>query len=120
MAKTSKSKALHVYEKERSIIKTRLTEELLVVNTYIDKTESYTAITAPESSLGTILSKQNACDIELKRFYVRKRKLMYLLNYLSDAHSVACSDCGEIIDLERLILLPKAHFCEACASKKQD
>jgi len=109
-----------MYEKERSIIRNKLTEELLIVNTYIDKTESYTAITAPESSLGIVLSEQKSCDIELKRFYVRKRKIMYLLDCIPEAHSVVCSDCAEIIDLERLILLPKANFCETCAGKTQD
>jgi len=118
MAKTLKNKAQYVHQKENSAIKTRFAEELFIVNQYIDKTESYTAITAPESSLGVILSKQKSCDIELKHYYVRKRKLMYLLDCLSDTHSFICHDCGETIGLERLILLPKAHFCETCASKK--
>ena len=108
-----------MYQKENSIIKTRLEEELLRVNRYIDETESYTAITAPESFLGIVLSEHKSCDIELKHYYLRKRKLMYLLDHLSETRSFRCHDCGEIIGLERLILLPKAHFCETCASKTQ-
>ncbi|MDF1881504.1 TraR/DksA C4-type zinc finger protein [Sulfurimonas sp. MAG313] len=110
-------KAYLVYEKERSIIKNKLTEELLVANSYIDKVECYSAITAPESSLGTILSKQKDSDIQLKRAYVKKRKLLNFLDRLnSDIKSFLCSNCGEIIDIERLLLMPKASLCETCAS----
>jgi len=119
MAKTPKNKAKDVCKQEHSIIKNRLTEELLIVNEYIDKTESYTAITAPESSLGTILSKQKPSDIKLKRYYVRKRKIMYLLDCLPEIDSFSCNDCGKTIDLERLISLPKAGYCETCLTAKK-
>lgn len=112
-------KASPVLKKNDSSIKTKLTEELLRVNIYIDKTESYTAITAPESSLGIVLSEQKSCDIELKYYYVRKRKIMYLLDCLSDTHSFTCHDCGKTIELERLIVLPKAQFCETCITVKK-
>ena len=113
-------KALSVLKKNSSTIKTKLIEELSIVNTYIDKTESYTAITAPESSLGIVLSEQKSCDIELKSYYVRKRKLMYLLYCLSDTHSFACRNCGETIELERLVVMPKADFCETCITAKNN
>lgn len=118
MTKMLKIKVLAVFKKKNSNIKTELTKELLLVNAYIDRTESYTAITAPESSLGIVLSEQKSCDIELKYYYVRKRKIMYLLDCLSDTHSFTCHDCGKTIELERLIVLPKAQFCEACITAK--
>lgn len=108
-----------MYEKEYSIIKTRITEELLTVNTYINEVESYSAITAPESPLGIILSKQKDSDIKLQRTYAKKRKLMNFLDRLSsDVKSFLCTNCGEIIDLDRLLLMPKASLCGTCASAK--
>jgi len=108
-----------VYEKERSIIKTKLKQELLKVNAYISDVESYTAITAPESPLGIILSKQKESDIQLQRTYARKRKIMNFLDrVVDDVQSFLCTNCGAIIDLERLFLMPKASLCETCASSK--
>jgi len=108
-----------VYKKENSRLKDTLLKKLHTVNQYIDKTEKYTAITAPESSLGIILGKQSTCYIELKSHYVRKRKLMYLLDYINDTRSFTCHDCGKRIDVERLILIPNAHFCQACLSSEK-
>jgi len=105
-----------MYKKEQLTIQTQLTQELACVNTYIDKVESYSAITAPESSLGIILSEQNPSDLELKRSYVKKRKLLFFLGKLPDVNSFLCTSCKEIIDLERLLLMPKASYCTTCAS----
>jgi len=106
-----------VYEKEYSLIQTKLKEELLKVNKYIDEGESYSAITAPESPLGIILSKQQDSDIQLQRTYARKRKLMNFMHRLeNDVKSFLCTNCGEIIDLERLLLMSKASLCDTCAS----
>jgi len=107
-----------VFVNENLIIKNKLEEELLKVNQYIDKTETYTAITAPESSLGIVLSEQKSCDLKLKQYYVRKRKVMYLLDCLTDTRSFRCHDCSNPIEIERLILIPNAHFCEACLRMK--
>ncbi len=105
-----------MYKKEQLSIQMQLTQELAFVNTYIDKVESYSAITAPESSLGTILSEQTPSDLELKRSYVKKRKLLLFLGKLPDVKSFLCTSCKEIIDLERLLLMPKASYCTTCAS----
>ena len=105
-----------MYKKEQITIKTQLTQELACVNTYIDKVESYSAITAPESSLGIILSEQNPSDLELKRSYVKKRKLLLFLGKLPDVNSFLCISCKEIIDLDRLLIMPKASYCTTCAS----
>jgi len=106
-----------VYEKERSIIKKQLTQELLKVNTYISEGETHSAITAPESPLGIILSKQKPSDIQLQRTYARKRKLMNFVGRVeTDIKSFLCTNCGAIIDLERLLLMSKASLCDTCAS----
>lgn len=99
------------------MIKTELTDALAIANTYINEVESYTAITAPESSLGTILSEQTKSDIELKQFYKKKRKLMFFLDKLPDVSSFLCNNCKQIIELDRLLLMPKASFCTKCASQ---
>lgn len=109
-----------MYEKERSIIENKLRGELLSVNSYIDKVESYSAITAPESSLGVVLSEQSPSDIELKHYYLKKRKLLNFLNRLPDVSSFLCSNCGEMIDIDRLLIMPKASLCGRCASEIQD
>ena len=105
-----------MYKKEQLTIQTQLTQELACVNTYIDKVESYSAITAPESSLGIILSEQNPSDLELKRSYVKKRKLMYFLGKLPTVDSFLCTNCKNIIELERLLVMQKASLCDTCAS----
>ena len=106
-----------MYEKERVIIKTQLEEELLLVNDYIDKVESYSAITAPESPLGIILSKQKDSDIKLQRTYAKKRKLLNFLDRLTtDIKSFLCTNCGDIIAIERLLLMSNASLCEKCTN----
>ena len=111
------NKALSVYEKERSIIKTKLEEEIFKVNAYIEKVENYSAITAPESPLGVILSKKQDSDIQLQRNYARKRKLLNFQDCLAkDVKSFICTNCGEIIELERLLVMQKASLCDTCAS----
>lgn len=106
-----------MYEKERSIIKTSLEKELLKVNAYIEEVETYSAITAPESPLGIILSKQKDSDIQLQRTYARKRKLLNFLDRLTnDVKSFLCTNCGQIIELERLLVMQKASLCDTCAS----
>jgi len=109
-----------VYQQEQLNIQKRISEELVVANKYIDSMESYTAITAPESSLGIVLSEQKSSDIKLKHYYVRKRKLLYLLNCFSHSHPFSCKECGNVIELERLIILPNAHFCEACITSTKN
>lgn len=103
-----------MYEKEKLIIKNELEKNLLEANERIEKLESYTAITAPESSLGTILSYQTDEERELKRFYVRKRKFLYFLDKLDDVNAFLCTNCGSIIELERLLIMSKASLCNAC------
>ncbi|MDF1877599.1 hypothetical protein JHD47_07180 [Sulfurimonas sp. SAG-AH-194-L11] len=98
------------------MIKIKLTEELALTNAYIDEVESYSAITAPESFLGIILSEQKPSDLELKHFYVKKRKLMYFLGKLPSVDSFLCTNCKKIIELDRLLVMPKASFCENCVS----
>ncbi len=105
-----------MYENERAIIKTKLEEELILVNAYIDKVESYSAITAPESPLGIIQSKQKDSDMILQRTYAKKRKLLNFLDRLTDIKSFICTNCGEIITIDRLLLMPKASLCGTCAS----
>lgn len=108
-----------MYEKERTIIKTKLEEELIIVNAYIDKVESYTAITAPESPLGIIQSKQKDSDMILQRTYAKKRKLLNFLDRLADdIESFICTNCTGIIAIDRLLLMPKASLCEHCANNK--
>ena len=108
-----------MYDKERSTIKTKITQELLIVDAYIEDVETFSAITAPESPLGIILSKQDESDIKLQRTYARKRKLMNFLDRLeNDVKSFLCTNCGAIIDLERLLVMSKASLCDTCASSK--
>ncbi|NOR56809.1 MAG: hypothetical protein GQ531_11470 [Sulfurovum sp.] len=111
-----KNKGYSVYENERTIIKAKLEEELIVVNDYIDRVESYSAITAPESPLGIIKSKQKDSDMILQRTYAKKRKLLNFLDRLTDMKSFICTNCGAIIDIDRLLLMPKASLCGTCAS----
>lgn len=107
-----------MYKEEQLIIYTQLTQELACVNTYIDKVESYTAITAPESTLGINIDEQKDSDFKLKQSYMRKRKIMFFLERISNIDSFLCINCRHIIDLERLLLMPKASFCGTCASQK--
>ncbi len=103
-----------MHEKEYLTIKEKLTQELFILNTYIDEVESNSAITAPESSLGIILSEQKPSDMELKRSYVKKRKVLCFLERLPNVDSFLCKSCGKLIELERLYVMQKASYCEAC------
>jgi RNA polymerase-binding transcription factor DksA len=104
-----------VSQDQYTTIKNTLEKELLIANTFIDKTENFTAITAPENFLGVVSTEEGSFNRELKLAYIRKRKVLNFLDRLPTIDSFLCSHCGEIIDLDRLLHMQKASLCEICA-----
>lgn len=97
-----------------------LNKEIEIANAQIEELELTTHVVAPENTLSDIISFENISQDELnqrelKRIYMRKRKLMYFKDRLKDGFSFACSECGQDIELERLLGMPKARLCSSCA-----
>ncbi len=108
-------------EKDRLSIKTKLDKELIKANAKIEELGSIADVVSPESTLGDVISfdpmnKEEVCQRELKRTYIKKRKLLYMLEHLEDISSFLCNVCGKEITIERLLIMPKARLCGDCAT----
>lgn len=103
------------------MLKDQLEKELNIANAQIDALELTTHVTAPENTLSDIISFENASEEELrqrelKRIYMKKRKILYFKERLVNNFSYICSECGEEIALDRLLIMPKAGLCSQCAN----
>ncbi len=108
-------------EKDRLSIKTKLDKELIQTNAQIEELGSFADVVSPESSLGDVISfdpmnKVEVCQRELKRAYIKKRKLLFMLEHMEDVSTFLCNVCGKEIAIERLLLMPKAGRCGDCAN----
>ncbi|MEA2071966.1 MAG: TraR/DksA C4-type zinc finger protein [Campylobacterota bacterium] len=104
------------------MLKDELEIELDKANKKIEALELVTHVVAPENTLSDMITFENASEDELnqrelKRTYMRKRKLLYFQERLRKGFTYICSECGEEIDAERLILMTKAGICTSCADK---
>jgi RNA polymerase-binding transcription factor DksA len=94
-------------------------QEIDIANMQIEELELTTNVVAPESTLSDIISFENISEEELnqrnlKKIYMRKRKLLYFKDRLQNDISFSCSVCLKEIDLERLLIMPKARLCKSC------
>ena len=103
------------------MIEKRLDKEIAIAQAQIEKLELTTHVVSPENTLSDIISFENVSEDEknqreLKRIYMRKRKLMRFKELLKDGFSFSCSECGQEIELDRLLAMPKARLCSSCAT----
>ena len=98
----------------------QLQKEVEIANAQIIELELHTNVVSPESTLSDMITFENASEEEvnqrkLKKIYMRKRKMLYFIERLKNDISLACKECGGEIDLERLLIMPKAGLCSTCA-----
>lgn len=103
------------------MLKDQLEKELVIANAKIEELELTTHVVAPESTLSDIISFENASEEEvnqrqLKKVYMKKRKLLFFTEQLKNNFLFLCNECGEEIELERLLVMPSARLCETCVS----
>ncbi len=103
------------------MLKDRLDKEVEIANTQIEELELITHVVAPENTLSDIISFENVSEDEanqrqLKGVYMKKRKLLFFREQLKENISFSCHICGKEIDLERLLLMPRARLCGDCAT----
>lgn len=103
------------------MLKDQLEKELVIANAKIEELELTTHVVAPESTLSDIISFENASEEEvnqrqLKKVYMKKRKLLFFTEQLKNNILFLCNECGEEIELERLLVMPSARLCETCVS----
>ncbi|CAA6811920.1 MAG: Unknown protein [uncultured Sulfurovum sp.] len=106
--------------KTRMVLIDQLERELSIANAQIAKLELTTHVVSPENTLSDIITFKNASQNEinqreLKRIYMKKRKMLYFKERLKNNFSFLCHGCGEEITLERLLVMPKAGLCSKCA-----
>ncbi|MBT8343233.1 MAG: TraR/DksA C4-type zinc finger protein [Sulfurovum sp.] len=104
------------------MLKDQLEKELSIANTQIEELELTTHVVAPENTLSDIISFENASEDELnqrelKRVYMKKRKILFLKEEMKNNISFLCHQCGQEIDLERLLIMPRARLCKTCANE---
>ena len=102
------------------MFKEMLKQEVKIANAQIDALELITHVVAPENMLSDIITFDNPSEdelnqIQLKRTYQKKRKLLFFLDQFNDNISFACHVCGKDVEIERLLLMPKARLCMKCA-----
>lgn len=102
------------------MLKDQLDKEIDIANAQIEKLELTTHVVSPENTLSDIISFENITQDELnqrelKRIYMKKRKLMRFKDLLKENFSFTCSECGKGIELDRLLGMPKARLCSSCA-----
>lgn len=98
----------------------QLEKEVEIANAQIIELELHTNVVSPENTLSDMVTFENASEEEvnqrkLKKIYMRKRKILNFIERLKNGFSLKCNECGEEIDLERLLIMPKAGFCTICA-----
>ena len=102
------------------MLKDQLKKEVAIANAQIEELELLTHVVSPESTLSDIISFENISEEEtnqrqLKKVYMKKRKLLFFTEQLKNNISLSCDTCGKEIELERLLIMPRARLCTACA-----
>jgi len=103
------------------MLKDQLKKEVETANAQIEELELLTHVVSPESTLSDIISFENVSEDEanqrqLKKVYMKKRKLLFFTEQLKNNIPLSCDTCGKEIELERLLIMPRARLCEACAN----
>jgi len=103
------------------MLKDQLKTEVAIANAQIEELELLTHVVAPESALSDIISFENVSEDEtnqrqLKKVYMKKRKLLFFTEQLKNNVSLSCDACGKEIELERLLIMPRARLCRTCAT----
>ena len=103
------------------MLKDQLEKEYAIANAQIEELELTTHVVAPENTLSDIISFENASEDELnkrklKRVYMKKRKILFLKEEMKNNISFSCHLCEKEIDLERLLIMPRARLCKMCAN----
>ena len=103
------------------MLKDQLDREIVIANAHIDELELTTHVVAPENPLSDITTFEKASQDEinkrdLKNTYRKKRKLLFFKEQMKDNILFRCDMCGKEIELERLLMMPKARLCISCAS----
>jgi RNA polymerase-binding transcription factor DksA len=103
------------------MLKDQLKKEVETANAQIEELELLTHVVSPESTLSDIISFENVSEDEanqrqLKKVYMKKRKLLFFTEQLKNNISLSCDTCGKEIELERLLIMPRARLCAACAN----
>ncbi len=102
------------------MLKEQLEKEIVIANAQIEELELTTHVVAPENTLSDIISFENASEDEikqreLKKVYMKKRKLLFFTEQMKDNILFLCHSCGKEIELERLLIMPRARHCAQCA-----
>ena len=102
------------------MLKDQLEKEIGIANAQIEELELTTHVVSPENTLSDIITFKNPSEDEvnkrkLKQVYMKKRKLLYFRERMQNNFTFLCNGCGEEISLERLLIMPKAGFCNTCA-----
>ena len=110
-------------KKEKSHLKIKIQEELLILDKNIIELQKLCEPIAPECALGDLarfelIHDQEVSQKALSQALLRKNYLIYALSTISTEDFGLCSECEEEISFQRLLLLPESKFCIKCAKER--
>ena len=103
-------------------IKTKIEEDLKIINREILELRERMKPIAPDCSLGRLtreemIQEQKVDAHSLREVEIRLNKLTYALRKVDQAGYGVCMECEEEIVFGRLIILPESTHCVACKSE---
>lgn len=106
---------------QKEVLIQKIEEDLCQLNNEIFSLEELTKPISPECALGDLarfelMNDQLISERTLQEALLRQKRLQYSLHKINTDDYGLCEECEEEIVYERLLLLPEARLCIACAS----
>ena len=108
-------------EKERLVLKEKIIEQLIQTEKLVASLREDSKPIAPENAIGRLTRMEaiNSKAIQEEALRITERKLVKLKRAVrridDDPDFGYCEDCGELIAIKRLALMPEASLCVKCA-----
>ena len=107
-------------EVDSKILKEKINNSLIQLNTEIEELKELVKPIAPENSIGRIsrmdaINNKSINEAALRKAEIRQNALENALLEINTEGFGVCARCGENIPMGRLLLRPQSRSCVKCA-----
>ncbi len=107
---------------ERQLLRNKIDRRLRVTREKIAQMEEMTQPVTPENSIGRIsrmdaINNKSVMEAALRTARKELDDLEYASRHIDDEDFGACQSCTESIEVKRLMVMPGAKECVACAKR---